>query len=343
MSLILLQPLLSLRRWIGKPSRLGGLTAILAFSPYWATPASADSSTAQPPLRVGYLAELPISWRTGLADPLRNIARSLGTAFSRPVDLDIPLPGENVFGAESWDELQKTIQLGNIELFPIQGYEMVQHGRDLNLKPLLLATRNGRWKTRFLLLAAPSAEVQTLNDLKERTILVHRDGCGNLVDLWLDAAIAVGTGVPRKSFARYQTVTQAREAVLPVFFGEADACVVSEAAYQAVCAQNPAQIPQKLSLTLATSGEMPAQVIACKIDLPVDVQRRVLERAVKLTWDFGQQTGGLIAAEELAFDHLRTLLSQRANSPAIPVPAAPMPPAALLQTSTPAKPAVKRR
>lgn len=306
------------------------------------TAAQGEIPALQPELKVGYLAELPVSWRTGLEDPLRSIARSLGTAFSRPVDPELPLPSENVFGAESWDELQRTIQLGTTELFPLQGYEMVEHGRELSLKPLLLATRNGRWQTRFLLLAAPSAEVQTLNDLRERTILVHRDGCGNLVDFWLDAAIAVGTGVPRKSFARYQTVTQAREAVLPVFFGEADACVVSEAAYLAVCAQNPGQIPQKLSLTLATSGEMPAQVVACKIDLPVDVQRRVLDRALRLHWEFGQQSGGLIAAEELAFDHLRTLLTQRANPTAKPVPAPAVPPAARLQTSTTAKPPAKR-
>ena len=301
----------------------------------------AEISTVQDPLKVGYLAELPVSWRTGLEDPLRNIARCLGTAFSRPVDPELPLPSDNIVPAESWDELQRNIQLGTTELFPLQGYEMVEHGRDLNLKPLLLATRNGRWQTRFLLLAAPTSEVQTLNDLKERTILVHRDGCGNLVDIWLDTAIAVGTGVPRKSFARYQTVTQAREAVLPVFFGEAAACVVSEAAYLAVCAQNSAQIPQKLSLTLAISGEMPAQVVACKLDLPVDVQRRVLERALQLNWEFGNQTGGLIGAEELAFDHLRTLLNQRANPTARPVLPSPVRPAARLQTSAPTKPPVK--
>ena len=322
-----------------------------------ASPALAESPTPQPALRVGYLAELPISWRTGLADPLRNIARSLGTAFARPVDLDLPLPVDNIAGAESWEEFSRSIQLGTtqsgtsdtvpLHLFPIQGYEMVEHARALNLKPLLLATRNGRWQTRFLLLASSSANIQSLHDLKDRTILIHRDGCGNLVDFWLDKEIAVRTGVPRKIFARYQTVTQAREAVLPVFFGEADACVVSEAAYLAVCAQNPAQIGKKLNLTLATSEEMPAQVVACKIDLPVDVQRRVLDRAPQLSWEFGEQSGGLIPAEELAFDHLRKLLEHRAHPTPKLVPAAngvaappqtpPVRPAAArLQTSNPA-------
>ena len=325
-----------------------------------ASRALAEPPSQQPSLKIGYLAELPISWRTGLADPLRNIARSLGTAFARPVDPEIPLPADNIFGAESWEEFSRTIQLGTnqlgssdtvpLHLFPIQGYEMVEHGRALNLKPLLLATRNGRWQTRFLLLSSSSAKIQSLHDLKERTILIHRDGCGNLVDFWLDMEIAVRTGVPRKSFARYQTVTQAREAVLPVFFGEADACVVSETAYLAVCAQNPAQIAKKLNLTLATSEEMPAQVVACKIDLPVDLQRRVLDCAPQLSWEFGKQTGGFIPAEELAFDHLRKLLEQRAHpttKPATgtaPAPATngiaagtpPVRPSAVrLQTSTP--------
>ena len=314
-----------------------GLAAGLALNFFARASSHAELPTTQPSLKIAYLAELPISWRTGLADPIRNMARSLGAAFARPVDPEFPEPADNVFGAESWEELQYKMQLGNAELFPIQAYELVEHERALNLKPLLLATRNGRWQTRFLLLAAPNSEIQSLHDLKDRTILVHRDGCGNLVDFWLDAAIAKGTGTARKSFARYQTVTQAREAVLPVFFGEADACVVSESAYQAVCAQNPGQIIKKLNDPLVTSDEFPTQVVACRVDWPVDLQRLVVDRAAQLTWEFGDQTGGLITAQELAFDHLRTLLRQRANpGEAAPVPA-PRPPASRLQTSAPAK------
>lgn len=300
-------------------------------------------ASAPAPLKVAYLAELPVSWRTGLADPLRNIARSLGTGFARPIDLEIPLSADNVFGAESWDELSRSIQLGAADLFPIQAYEWVEHSRSLKIKPLLIATRNGRWQTRFLLLAATGSKIQSLHDLKDRTILIHRDGCGNLVDYWLDAAIPVGTGTPRKIFARYQTVTQAREAVLPVFFGEADACVVSEAAYQAVCAQNPIQIPQKMTTPpLLRSEEMPSQVVVCKVDLPMEDQRRVLEKAKQLTWEFGDQTGGLIPAEEVAFDHLRQLLGQRSRpAPEKPVPAPP-PPTSRLQTSNPVRSPVRQ-
>ena len=329
-----------LLRGLFAPSLRGGAVGC-ALAILWIGTALAEVPNAQLPLRIGYLSELPVSWRTGLPDPLRNIAGSLGAAFARTIDPDFPEPSDNVVGAESWDDLQRKIQLGSAELFVIQAYEMVEHGRALNLKPLLLATRHQHWQTRFLLLAAPNAEIQTVHDLKERTILVHRDGCGNLVDHWLDAAIARGTGTARKSFARYQTVTQAREAVLPVFFGEADACVVSKAAYEAVCAQNPGQIDKKLN-PLMTSEEFPTQVVACRMDWPVDLQRRVQDRAPQLTWEFGDRTGGLVAAEELAFDHLRTLLGQRAaTGEAAPIPA-PSPPAARLQTSAPAKQPAKR-
>ena len=304
--------------------------------------AFAQLPAPQRTLGIRYLAELPASWRTGLADPLRSVARSLGRAFARPTDADFPLPPDNVFGAESADELYRTMQLGGADLYPIQGYEFVEYEEKLQIKPLLLATRNGRWQTRFFLLACSSSTIQSLHDLKDRTILIHRDGCGNLVDFWLDAAIARGTGVPRKSFARYQTVTEAKEAVLPVFFGEADACVVSEAAYSSVCAQNPMQIPRKLNLTLATSGEFPTQVVACNIKLPPDQQQRVREGARHLTWEFGEQSGGLIVAEELAFDHLRVLLKDRAKS--VPGKNSVLPPlsASQLQTSAPALPPVTR-
>ena len=294
-------------------------------------------SSAPPPLRVSYLAELPVSWRTGLADPIHNIARSLCSAFARPVDPELRSPTGNLLGAESWEELSRSIQLGSAELFPLHGYEMVERARELKLKPLLLATRNGRWQTHFVLLVSNASGIQNLRDLENRTLLVHRDGCGDLVDYWLDTAIAVGTGMQRQSFARYQTVTQAREAVLPVFFGEADACVVSVAAYQSVVAQNPVQIPAKLT-PLVESKDLPGQVVACRVDLPVDVQRRVLEQARRLTWDFGEETGTLIPAEELAFDNMRALLAERAKPIRDSAPAA-IPPSAKLQSSAPAQPA----
>ncbi len=320
---------------------VGGLAGGLLLWACLGGSAWGQSSESAPSLRIGYLAELPLSWRTGLPDPLKNIARSLGKAFARPVDPEFPLPSENVQGMESWEEVSRTIQLGGADLYPIQAYELLEHGRTLNLKPLLLATRNGRWQTRFLLLASSSSPVQSLHDLRDRTILIHRDDCGNLVDYWLDHAISRGTGVPRKSFARYQTVTQAREAVLPVFFGEADACVVSEAAYLAVCAQNPAQIPTKLNLTLATSEEFPSQVVVCRTGFRMDHQRHVLERAVKLNWESAKQAGGFSPAEETAFDHLRTLLRERANpgaAVAAPTPVPVRPPATAVarqQTSAP--------
>jgi hypothetical protein len=222
-------------------------------------------------------------------------------------------------------------------LFPLHGFELVERARELNLKPLLLATRSGRWESRFVLLVSNTSGIQNLRDLQNRTLLVHRDGCGNLVDYWLDAAIAAGTGMQRQSFARCQTVTQAREAVLPVFFGEADACVVSVAAYQAVVAQNPVQIPVRLT-TLAKSKELPGQVVACRLNLPLEIQRRVIEQARRLSWEFGEEPGALIPVEEVAFDNMRALLAERGNPQTGPVAMA-VPASAKLQSSAPGRPA----
>lgn len=309
-----------------------GVTALVL----WAGTTSTEAETP-PVLRISYLAELPVSWRTGLADPIYNIARSLNSSFTGPGDPGSPSPSGNLLGAESWGELSDTIQSGGAELFPLHGFELVERARELNLKPLLLATRSGRWESRFVLLVSNTSGIQNLRDLQNRTLLVHRDGCGNLVDYWLDAAIAAGTGMQRQSFARCQTVTQAREAVLPVFFGEADACVVSVAAYQAVVAQNPVQIPVRLT-TLAKSKELPGQVVACRLNLPLEIQRRVIEQARRLSWDFGEEPGALIPVEEVAFDNMRALLAERGNPQTGPVAMA-VPASAKLQSSAPGRPA----
>lgn len=291
-------------------------------------------------LRIGYLAEVPVSWRTGFSDPLRNISRSLGTAFARPVDPEYPTPAdENLIGAASWEDLSRVIQLGSAEIFPLQGYEFIEQEDNMNLKPLLLATRRHGWQTRFIILTTKTSGLTKLGDLEGRKILIHRDGCGNLVDYWLDSAIAVGTGKNRKGFARYETVTQPREAVLPVFFGEADACVVSLAAYQSVAVQNQLQITQKMAPFLAESKDLPGQVIVCNKDLPSDAVTRVRTEGVRLSWDYGEETGGFIVAEELALDNLRDLLNSRRHPPSVAPPPRPPAPSAKFQTSAPRKPA----
>lgn len=310
---------------------------------WWAAPAGAQEVVGTghaTTLRVGYLAEVPVSWRTGFSDPLRNISRSLATAFLRDADPEYPMPAdENLIGAASWEDLSRVIQLGGAEVFPLQAYEFVEQEDNMNLKPLLLATRRHGWQTRFVVLTTRTSGLTKLGDLEGRKILIHRDGCGNLVDYWLESAIAIGTGKNRKGFARYETVTQPREAVLPVFFGEADACVVSLAAYQSVAIQNQVQITQKMAPFLAESKDLPSQVIACNKDLPADAVARVRAEGVRLAWDYGEENGGFIVAEELALDNLRTLLKTRRQPPAtLPPPRAPAPPAAKYQTAAPVKP-----
>lgn len=282
-----------------------------------------------------------------MADPLHSIARSLGKAFAGPLDPQFALPVDNLSGAASWEELAHLIRLGSAaggaELFPMQGYELLQHERELSLKPLLLAHRSGTALTQFIILTHTTSGIQQLRDLEDRKILVHRDGCGYLVDYWLDSAVARATGQPRKGFARFQTVTQPREAVLPVFFGEVDACVVSLSAYHAVAMENLAQIRQNLfQLPEVESKALPTQVVACRMDLPIGEQRRVVETARHLTWAFGTESGTLGPAEDAAFDHLRALLAAP-NRTQMVGPVADSPPtAARLRSSIPAASAVHR-
>ena len=288
---------------------------------------------ADPTLKIGYLSEMPLSWRTNLADPVYNMARCLGAAFSRPIDPDYPLPENNLYGSDSWEELSGTILHAGEDdgpnLFVIQAYEFVKWRQKLNLAPLLLATRNGTWNTRFVIVVPVSSPIRKMGDLEGKTILVHRDGCGDLVDLWLDHVIPLNTGAQRKKFARYQTVTEPQEAILPVFFGESEACVVSEAAYGAVAAQNSDQFLKRLlKLEVSDSEDLPSHVVVCSNSLPLETQSRVIYWAERMTWDFGYQKGGFVAAEAHpeAFANLSGLVSRKvpaANSISEPARAAP--------------------
>jgi hypothetical protein len=108
----------------------------------------------------------------------------------------------------------------------------------------------------------------TMRDLYPRNapileVLVDRGGCGELVYRWLDCQIVPETGETRReNLADFRTATSADEAILAVYFGTVDACVVSKESCAEVMHYNPRGLAAKLEV-VRTSPPLLRHVIAC--------------------------------------------------------------------------------
>ena len=97
----------------------------------------------------------------------------------------------------------------------------------------------------FLLLVREGATKEGLAGLKGKRLLIERGG-QSLSTLWLNVLMAEqGLGGTADHFGEISTVTNCSDGALPVFFGTADACLISKSGFDVMAELNP-QISRRL-------------------------------------------------------------------------------------------------
>lgn len=116
---------------------------------------------------------------------------------------------------------------------------------------IMIAGRRGRFPEEFLLLVKRQAP-RDLASLKGRR-LVTVSGISHDIGLaWLDLALLdAGLGSASSHFAAVTSVPRPARAVLPVFFGQQDACLISRYGYELMAELNP-QLERDLTAVLVS-------------------------------------------------------------------------------------------
>jgi phosphonate transport system substrate-binding protein len=129
------------------------------------------------------------------------------------------------------------------------------------MEPGLIGYRGGRLFDEQVLLIHRGSGIGNLRQLKGSRMNLLSGGSGEIATLWLDTILAK-QGLPsaERFFESIKEVGRASKAILPVFFRQADACVVSRNAFQTMAELNP-QINRELTV-LAMSPALPI-ALAC--------------------------------------------------------------------------------
>lgn len=124
------------------------------------------------------------------------------------------------------------------------------------MEPALIGVRNGRTGDEQVLVVRREDGIRNVNQLKGKRLTLLAGGAGEIPSLWLDTILAK-QGFPdtAKFFGGIKEVSKASQAILPVFFHQADACIITRNAFSTAAELNP-QIEQDLVI-LASSPEFP--------------------------------------------------------------------------------------
>ena len=136
----------------------------------------------------------------------------------------------------------------------------------------------------LLLLVKDAGPMKTLTDLRDRTLLIHDHAWTNMASEWLTVSLArESLPDPESLFRQITRSPKLSQVVLPVFFGQADACITSRRSFATMTELNP-QLSKQLR-PLAVSPRLVAALVACRKDYPAALRQKLVGRILDLRSD----------------------------------------------------------
>jgi hypothetical protein len=106
------------------------------------------------------------------------------------------------------------------------------------MKPLLVGQHSEEVLEKFVFLTK-AEDVDAIKAIKNGHLLIQK-GSGKLSEIWLSEMLnQKELGEPGDYFETTETVENVSKAVLPVFFGKADGCIVQSGSFDTICELNP--------------------------------------------------------------------------------------------------------
>jgi ABC-type phosphate/phosphonate transport system substrate-binding protein len=109
------------------------------------------------------------------------------------------------------------------------------------LEPALSYSLNNQVGTEYVLIVPKDKESHSLSGLKNKKIIIHKhDDTGLIPILWLNSLLRQQGLPPAERFCgSIKKVDQVSQAVLPVYFRQADCCVVTCDGFETMKELNP--------------------------------------------------------------------------------------------------------
>ena len=154
----------------------------------------------------------------------------------------------NKLEAHLFDNLNDLIMAINndkLDLFGLNSVDYLMIRNKVQLEPVLVTKFGNDYGNEYVLLVNKQLNIHKLSQLKAKKILLHM-GANPIPLIWLRHLLKKQSLPGKESFfGACKEVDKASQAILPVLFRQADACIVTRRAYETGSELNP-QITQQL-------------------------------------------------------------------------------------------------
>jgi phosphonate transport system substrate-binding protein len=144
---------------------------------------------------------------------------------------------------------------------------------------LLAASIANNYTEEYILLVHADSGIVTLAGLRGRRLIMYNSLRGWISPLWLDVMLAnQGYEAPSRFFSRVSFANKPTRTVLPVFFHQEDACIVTRHSYDVICELNP-QLQKQLRVLAASPGYVP-HLTCFRASISPEIIDRMIKAAV---------------------------------------------------------------
>lgn len=230
------------------------LVALALMSASWLSVQGADDvgSSAATPLRFAFSARM-------FTDVNENDAKASVKAWALALarERQVPMSTEPIILSSAADLKQALIN-ATIDGAAVTAEEYLSLEPELRSTNLFMSFVGGQYTEQYQLLVRTDSGITGLRGLSGRKIALFDNPRASLAPLWLDLMLSrEGLGTPTNHFAQVLKAQKLVKVVLPVFFRQMDACIVTDRGFQTMCELNP-QIRAQLRTLVSSPKLVPA-------------------------------------------------------------------------------------
>jgi ABC-type phosphate/phosphonate transport system substrate-binding protein len=178
-----------------------------------------------------------------------------------------------------FDNADALIAGNRYDFLTLTGFDFLALSRSMALTPLIILSKHDRPTETLLLVTQKDRSLQGLLKREKRVVVIDQNRTGEMSKRWLDTVLwEAGYPASDRFFTTIKQVNKTSQVLLPIFFGQADACVVTASAFALMAELNP-QIETRLTV-LERSPEL-VTMLLCATDQAEPEDREIILSEVK--------------------------------------------------------------
>jgi phosphonate transport system substrate-binding protein len=184
---------------------------------------------------------------------------------------------------ETLPEMVMDLKNRKIDVLATPVEEYMEMKKQLPLDPLLITSSDNGSEMELLLLVRKDSGIRTFRDLRGRTFVIppKNSRCLDMYTAWIETlSIEEGSKGINTYFSSVKESRTTAKAIMPVFFRQADACVVTREVFDLTSELNP-QISRDLTI-ISRKGKLSQGIIAVDRRLSEDNKERLRQAFLTL-------------------------------------------------------------